>query len=207
MTEATITVQKILSSESMIKLYRQAMKRVHGPAMERAVELEYKKGFFKLSIPIFVNGIAKRMPTRSLRKSTIAASIRRLTLRYWRDNRLMIPSFACVARPIDNPAHATHGEVAVLASAEGLQLVWKPNHASSFLSDPIVSCYTSETYSDLLGLINYMNEQLQTLGPKVITLSLRVAPVGADIPMFVFVFLPPDWREFASYIHDERKKQ
>lgn len=196
-----------MTPTELVDTYIGTMRMVHGDPLADVIQMDYHKGFFKISIPMVGdNGEFIPLPTRNLRRVHIENSIRKLMIRYQKENKYMIPLVECSAsrfNPVTSQSdNRTYGEMAVITRSEGLKLVWNPKVCNSHISDPIVSVFVGDDYLSFLGMIEELNKHT-----KALEFGIFLGSIGDQHKIVYLVqFAPEQWKFFIESVHAGRRK-
>jgi hypothetical protein len=190
--------------DQVIGSYLGLMRALHGDQVADHIRLDYNRGFYRLSLPtVMEDGSVRRFPPRGLRLQHMINSIYRLSERYVKEKRYMVPVIACNITPLQAPDAADAklwrcpcGELSVVSFPGGLKLVWLPLRQSSF-SDAVVSYFSiaDNTLNELRALVEDLSRH-----EGVEMYHIHLIPVGETAPRYSLDITPQNWRHFADAV-------
>lgn len=189
----------------LIAAYIESMRIVHGNELAQAIQLEYRKGFYRINVPMVgSDGEFIRIPTRNLRRIHIAQSIYKLSLRYQKEHKYMIPIAECTASRIGGEDQYDHslGDLSIIVTSTGAHLVWRPRNANCFIHDPIVAVFVDNDYISLMATIDGLSTHKQAS-----EFGIFIRPVNSEVksPSFMFTFAPDQWWFFRDSLMAGRR--
>lgn len=190
-----------MNPAGVIESYRSIMRQVHGDQVADHVGLEYNKGYYKLSLPLLLeDGSIRQLRPRGLRLWQMIESIYRLSARYAKENRQMIPIIRCsLSALIDSDTKVGRfpfGELHIISNPLGIKFVWIPSRQGTF-NESVVAyfCHIDGTLGDLLALVANLSGH-----EGVAMYHLHITPIGESVPRYSLDIEPQEWPHFVKSI-------